>query len=115
MLLDEVAEVLAINLDEELEFNTTRRLRSPHDTLTICSSVLVISSSEQIVDSKSVVREAIALAHVYVKDYLTSERIVSSDAKDSQVSKISAHRCIAEMCLSYLAVNGPTLSDKNVM
>ena len=115
MLLDEVAEVVAIDLDEDPEFDTTRRLRSPHDILTICPSLLVISSSEQIVDSKLVLRETIALAHLSVKDYLTSERIVSSDAKNFQVSKTSAHRCIADMCLSYLVVNGPTLSDKNVI
>ena len=115
MLLDEVAEVVAIDHDEDPEFDTSRRLRSPHDILTVCSSLVVISSLEQIVDSQFVFKDAIALAHLSVKDYLTSGRILSSDVKDFQISRKSAHRCIAEMCLSYLAVNGPTLNDKNVM
>ncbi|KAK0512604.1 hypothetical protein JMJ35_004621 [Cladonia borealis] len=115
MLLDEVAEVVAIDLDDDPEFDTTRRLRSPHDILTICSSLVVLSTSEQIVDSQFVFKDAITLAHLSVKDYLTSGRIVSSDAKDFQISRKSAHRCIAEMCLSYLAVNGPILNDENVM
>ena len=119
MLLEEVAEVVAIDLAEDPEFDRARRLRQPQDIVSICSSLVVISSEQiQANDSrseKSILRDMIALAHLYVKDYLTSERIVSTSAAHFQISALGAHRCLAEMCLSYLAENSPKITALSPM
>ena len=114
MLLEEVAEVVAIDLAEEPKFDRARRLRQPQDIVSICSSLVVVSSEQiQASDSrseKSILRDMITLAHLSVKDYLTSERIVSTSATHFQISGLGAHRCLAEMSSSYVAENSPKIT-----
>jgi hypothetical protein len=121
MSLDEIAEVVAIDLTKDPKFDDARRLRRPQDVVSICSSLVIVSSEQiQAYDKywnpkEPVLTDMIALAHLSVKDYLTSTRIVSTSAAPFQISERSAHRCVAEMCLSYLAENGPKINDVSLV
>ena len=117
MSLDEIAEVVAIDLTKNPKFDDARRLRRPQDVVSICSSLVVVSSEQIQADNTNsqpeepVLTDMIALAHLSVKDYLTSTRIVSTSTAPFQISERSAHRYLAEMCLSYLVENGPKVND----
>lgn len=110
MLLEEVAEVVAIDLAEDPKFDVARRLHQPQDVVSICSSLVVVSSEQIQADKfqpeESMLRDMIALAHLSVKDCLTSEKIFSTSAARFQISELSAHRYLAQTCLSCLAENG---------
>ena len=71
MLLEEVAEVVATDLAEDPKFDVARRLRQPQDVVSICSSLVVVSSEQIQADEsqpeESMLRDMIALAHLSVK------------------------------------------------
>ena len=75
LLLEEVAEIVAINT-EEAQFNPEDRLSDPRDLLTICSS-LVTTVSVTTEGNYGASNEAteLRLAHFSVKEYLISDRI----------------------------------------
>ena len=68
--LEEVAEIVAFDVEAGYQFNDENRLAEPEDVLNMCSS-LVISVEP---DSESKVT-MVRLAHFSVKEYLVSDRI----------------------------------------
>ena len=91
----ELAEVVAIDEDEDPGFDPERRFPEPEEILLICSS-LVTTVEEQ--HSRKTVR----LAHFSVKEYLVSSQIMSGEASKYSIEEIHANFCIAKDCLSYI-------------
>ncbi|KAF7506336.1 hypothetical protein GJ744_011909 [Endocarpon pusillum] len=95
--LEEVAEVIAIDVEESPRFDPEKRLPEPRDILTICSSL--ISLEEKAFANAQVI---VRLAHFSVKEYLVSERIRHGRAKDYSLKEIATNALLAEDCLAYL-------------
>ncbi|KAI9878518.1 MAG: hypothetical protein M1830_000699 [Pleopsidium flavum] len=91
--LEEVAEAVAVKPGCGLDF-VENRLFDPYEILTICSSLVTIS------DESSEIR----LAHYSVKEYLTSERVLSGPASAFATFEISTNRDLTELCLTYLSL-----------
>src|SRR5579862_7847890 len=88
--LEEVAEVIAVDIEDNPRFDTKRRLPEPRDILTICSSLITIVTG--------VANEQVRLAHFSVREYLVSERIQTGYS----IREMPANISIAETCLAYL-------------
>ena len=101
--IEELAEVVAIELDESSHFDPDMRLREPRDVLTICSSLITTSYSEVPDDYKRrlVEVEQVSLAHFSVKEYLVSGDIRIGPALHYNIVK-NANDLIAQACLTYL-------------
>ncbi|KAI9876330.1 MAG: hypothetical protein M1830_006749 [Pleopsidium flavum] len=91
--LEEVAEAVAVKPGCGLDF-VDDRLFDPYEILAICSSLVTIS------DESSEIR----LAHYSVKEYLTSERVLSGPASAFATFEISTNRDVTELCLTYLSL-----------
>jgi hypothetical protein len=97
--IEEVAEVVAVDIECDPRFDPGRRLREPQDILAICSS-LITTTSETIKGSHNkTTGTQIRLAHLSVKEYLVSERV---QAAQYSIQEICANVSIAEICLAYL-------------
>ena len=110
--LQEVAEVVTINIQEDPRVNVEKRFQEPQDVLTMCSS-LITYSGESLTDTKTV-----QLAHFSVKEYLLSTRIHQGKAKIYGFSDLQANASIANDCVAYLmqfdnlySVTYPTYSE----
>jgi hypothetical protein len=97
--IEEVAEIIAVDIECDPRVDPGKRLREPQDVLAICSS-LVTTTSEMIKSShnKKTGRQ-VRLAHFSVKEYLMSERV---QATQYSIQEIRANVSIAEICLAYL-------------
>ena len=117
LLLEELAETFAIDVDETPRFDPERRLPEPREILTICSSLITLTNYKYNIpdeesgseayhdwhanneeDSKTYVR----LAHFSVQEYLVSERIQHGTAPHYNIRAIESNRVLAEDCLAYL-------------
>ena len=96
LILEEVAEVVAIDVNDSPRFDPERRLAEPRDILTICSSLITVAIDGE--NSSNSVR----LAHFSVKEYLVSERIRLSKAQGFSIQEVDSNGVIAEDCLAYL-------------
>jgi len=114
--LAEVAEVLAINLDDRPHFDPDQRLPDPRDILTICSGLVTVSPMQvQCMDRYEGAGEdtgnqhqcivhtgELRLAHFSVKEYLISEHIQIGGTPHYRFSKSIADAFISQICLVYL-------------
>ncbi|KAH0545421.1 hypothetical protein FGG08_000562 [Glutinoglossum americanum] len=100
LLLEEVAEAIAIDFSDPPRFDLGRRLREPREVLEICSSLVTVSRVFWI--GRGVEVELLRLAHFSVKEYLVSDRIRDGPAARYSVQEIHANRRIAQGCLVYL-------------
>ncbi|MCJ1391258.1 hypothetical protein MMC18_004121 [Xylographa bjoerkii] len=91
------------------------RISDPQFILELLGSLVIVSSIEYIVEDpytitewfrddhpESVRSDAVRLAHLSVKEYLTSERIVQSALSKFALGSAMAHGQIAEACMLYL-------------
>ena len=112
--IDEVAEVIAVDIEGDSRFDPENRLREPRDILTICSS-LVTTAASTIEDyyGNLIEGEELRLAHFSVKEYLVSDRVQTGPASQYTVKKC-ADEYIARTCLTYLLhFRGPMLLTSN--
>ena len=121
--LEEVAEILAIDVDQTPRFDPERRWPEPRDILRICSSLITITmhSSDASVqddlnedsqdqDTYSVAESIdaqgpityVRLAHFSVKEYLVSDRVRQGMASHYSIREIESHGILAEDCIAYL-------------
>ena len=102
LLLGEVAEVIAIDVNESPRFNPDKRYPEPQDILTICSSL--ISLQEEVLEDNDPddPRVIVQLAHFTVKEYLISQRIQKGRLKQYSIQEVDANAFIAESSLAYL-------------
>lgn len=106
----DVAEAVAI--DRECHtFDPEDRLADPFDIVEVLSSLVTYSSAQIAlnIDEGSSCRYAgaeratgLRLSHYSVKEYLLSDRLRNKGASKFYISVYAAHKCIAEVCLTYL-------------
>ena len=118
LCLDQLAEALVIKEDGNVEM-TDRG--SPQDTIDILAGLITIeetksiegpasSASDHIGGVESVERSRtqvqpsprVSFAHYSVKEYLESQRIKQSGARQFSLEKGDGHRLLSQSCLAYL-------------
>jgi ankyrin repeat protein len=93
--IEEVAEVIAIDIERNPAFDREEVLEDPLDALDICSSLVTITTDED--------RGQLAvLAHYSVKEYLLSDRIRTGNAAQYSMQSAVCHSIIAKACIEYL-------------
>ena len=98
LLVEEMAEVVAINVERSPAFNGEEVLEDPLEVLGICSSLVTITATEDHSPTKRIV----TLAHYSVKEYLSTEQILQSRAARYSIQDIACNDFIAKGCLSYI-------------
>ncbi|KAH7006849.1 hypothetical protein EDB80DRAFT_578291, partial [Ilyonectria destructans] len=100
MHLDEIAEVLAVDVAAKPRphYDPRKRLvnseRFFHKHSNLISVLTIKGKAEQ--------HQELRLAHLSVRDYLLSKKIVGSPASYFSIDSLSANRSIAEACIGYL-------------
>ncbi|KAF2874211.1 ankyrin repeat-containing domain protein [Massariosphaeria phaeospora] len=125
MRLREIAEVIAINRDNEPAFDEDDKLEDPLDALMICGSLFTVIPLEEeairynpfgfgadntdeidadvsIVEQRARAHHQIVLSHQSVKEYLITDRIGSSPASRYRLSPLESHTMLAKTCIAYL-------------
>lgn len=104
--LEEIAKIIAIDIEGSFRFDLAHRFPESRDILTICSSLISLSSS--IVDDMNVEmndesdKVVVRLTHFSIKEYLIFERILQGDVRQYNILKINANIAIYNDCLAYL-------------
>ncbi|KAI0379596.1 hypothetical protein F5Y04DRAFT_290200 [Hypomontagnella monticulosa] len=99
--LEELADVVAVNVKSDPRFDPELRFSEPRDMLTICSSLVTLSTNAED-GSGGEAAEQIRLAHLSVREYLISDRILVGKAARYSVQDVSAHDSISQICLAYI-------------
>ena len=112
--LEELAEVIAIDIEECPRFDPANKLPEPRVILKICSSLVSLETYENMDDENENVEDGnesvddgyesvvVRLAHFSVKEYLVSERILQGNARRYSIREINANIVIQNDCLAYL-------------
>lgn len=117
----QLAEVVAVDEDEDPRFDPERRFPEPEDILLICSSLVTAteedcdyfsdddeaSYDDEVSDDDSRQRRRmrvvkVKLAHFSVKEYLVSSQITNGEASHYSIRETDANVRIARDCLSYM-------------
>jgi hypothetical protein len=100
MHLTEIAEVMAIDFDAHPRpvYDPRRRLVSPARFFHKYSNLVSVFT----IKAKHVQHRELRLAHLSVRDYLLSGKILGTPVTYFAINSLSAHRSIAETCLFYL-------------
>jgi hypothetical protein len=93
-----VAEIVAIDPEQDPAFNEDDILEDPFDALRVCSSLISVLAEDLPDAARKVV-----LAHYSVKEYLLSDRIQRGDAVRYGLHSASSNAVLARSCLGYLA------------
>ena len=114
LFLDEVAEIVAFDVDSDDKFNVENRLAEPEDVLNMCSSLVInieTNSDDDQKDNKaddipanstSRTRVMVRLAHFSVKEYLVSDRILTGSAAFFRIDEEASNTRIGATGLSCL-------------
>lgn len=98
--LKELAEVVAINIEDVPSFDEEDRLRHPTDLLRICSSLVNLHYEEENIDEPPDILDCeIRLAHYSVREYLVSK---IEEPAFAGFAEMSAHLSMAKSCVAYL-------------
>ena len=118
--LKELAEIVAIDIDETPRFDPEIRWPEPREILMMCSSLITLTpdfyhsidgesrcgfvdtSPELFVDMERASRTYVRLAHFSVKEYLVSDRIKHGIAARYSIREIESHGVVAGDCIAYL-------------
>lgn len=101
--IEEIATVIAVDVECDLQLDEERCLSEPGALLEICSSLVTTSDSTLEHPSGESNRiEELRLSHFSVKEYLTSERIRSRTTAKFSILEMPAHLSIAQTCIAYL-------------
>jgi hypothetical protein len=90
--LEEAVDLIAINPSSQPAFTPENRMPIPEEIIQYCSSLVILAHKGK--------RAEIQLAHFSVKEYLLSDRLEPSLAKE--LGEIPAKASIVDVCLSYL-------------
>ncbi|KAF2706267.1 HET-domain-containing protein, partial [Pleomassaria siparia CBS 279.74] len=99
--LDEVAEIVAIDVEDKPKFDPEDVLEDPMDVLDIFSSLVTVTTNSVTWELESGA-PIVALAHYSVKEYLLSDRIRKGSAARYGMQESICHGSIAKGCLGYL-------------
>lgn len=97
LTIEEIAEVVAIDVERDPAFDSDEILEDPLEALNICSSLVVVMTQEA-----NPVQRIIGLAHYSVQEYLVSDRIRQGQAKQYSMLRTESHNAIAKSSLIYL-------------
>jgi ankyrin repeat protein len=101
LTLDEIAEIVAIDVDRDTLYDEEEVLEDPMEALDICSSLVSISTHTG--DNKQgSSRQVAMLAHYSVKEYFLSDRIRAGNASIYSMQHTTCHGILARSCLGYL-------------
>lgn len=100
MHLDEITEVLAIDFSVKPrpQYEPRKRLVNSAKFFHKHSNLVSVST----VKNRARQHQELRLAHLSVRDYLLSNKIVGSPASFFTINSLSAHRSIAGACIVYL-------------
>lgn len=114
LTVEEVAELVAFDVDGEPKFDAANRLADVEEILDLCSSLTICTMPDSAesddtnrdLEGSTTISEAggpiIRLAHFSVKEYLLSSRIRQGPAAFFSVDEQASHLRIAQTCLSCL-------------
>jgi hypothetical protein len=90
--IKETVDAIAVNTEGDPYFNPDNRMPDPQEISRYCSSLVVVVPIES--------GDMLQLAHLSVKEYLTSNRVETTVAAEFQM--VTASASIARVCLGYL-------------
>jgi hypothetical protein len=101
LTIDEIAEIAAIDVDRDTQYDEEEVLEDPMEGLDICSSLVSISTDmgDRRLGSS---RQVAMLAHYSVKEYFLSDRIRAGNASRYSMQHTLCHGILARFCLGYL-------------
>ncbi|KAL8956660.1 MAG: hypothetical protein Q9193_005878 [Seirophora villosa] len=108
LTVQELAEVLAIDVEAEPRFDVNSRLADDDDVISVCSSLITITQGPDEWHSRSYwwaagePKNYVRFAHFSVKEYLTSRTILDGPAARYAAGPLRGHITIAEDCISYV-------------
>ncbi|ELR06475.1 hypothetical protein GMDG_08000, partial [Pseudogymnoascus destructans 20631-21] len=107
LLVEELAEVVAINVERETAFDRDEALEDPMDVLDICLSLVSVVMIEEPSLSEpnrrlSTISRTATLAHYSVQEYLVSARICQGRAARYSMQPDACHGYIAKGSIGYL-------------
>jgi len=108
--LEEVAELIAVDVNEVQGFDFTKRAPDPEDVLEICSSLVTCvdankddaDADDEDVEPPSTTKRMVRLAHFSVKEYLVSDRIRTGSAACFSIDETLSHAKIGQTSLTCL-------------
>ncbi|KAH6644841.1 ankyrin repeat-containing domain protein [Boeremia exigua] len=112
MLVDEIAEVVAIDVARDPAFDHDEVLEDPLEALNICSSLVTISTIQT--RGLGHAEQVIALAHYSVQEYLVSDRIKQGPANQYRMHEAECHGVMMDGCLRYLLQLQRPLSEEAI-
>ena len=115
--VEELAEVVAINVERETAFDRDEVLEEPMDVLDICTSlvslVMTEGSSSGPKRSLSTTSRTVTLAHYSIQEYLVSARICQGRAARYSMQPAACHGYIAKASIGYLLQFEKGLFDRS--
>jgi hypothetical protein len=105
--VEELAKVVAINVERETAFDQDEVLEDPMDVLDICLSLVLVVMIEEPSLSElnrrlSTISQTATLAHYSVQEYLVSARICQGRAARYSMQPAACHGYIAKGSIGYL-------------
>ncbi|KAL6808340.1 pfs domain-containing protein [Trichoderma sp. SZMC 28015] len=103
LTINEAVDAIAVDTDIKPRFDTKNRMPVPEEIVSYCSSLVVLTDKaigRLRPDYRWEIIQELQLAHLSVKDYLLSDRVPQSFAKD--FNEATARASIAQVCLAYL-------------
>ncbi|OBT50693.1 hypothetical protein VE04_09070 [Pseudogymnoascus sp. 24MN13] len=112
--VEELAEVVAINVEQETAFNRDEILEDPMEVLDICTSLVlvVITDVPSLSELNRRSSTTVTLAHYSVQEYLVSARICQGRAARYSMQPAACHGSIAKGCIGYLLQYEKGLLDR---
>ena len=98
--IDEVVDAIAVDTEGDEYFNETHRMFDPGEISRYCSSLVVVESAKDRSYNMDDESAELQLAHLSVKEYLTSDRLDIHIAEHFQ--QVVAKASISTVCLAYL-------------
>lgn len=110
LTIEEIAEVVAIDVEGEPIFDRDEVLIDPLEALDICSSLITVTDPAE--NENEYLRfglllitgsaKRVSLAHYSVQEYLVSDRIKLGPAKQYHMQEGESHEAIMKGCIGYL-------------
>ncbi|THZ62334.1 hypothetical protein D6C88_08618, partial [Aureobasidium pullulans] len=113
LLIEEVVDLLAVDLDSPIGFDLENRLPNPHEMVQLCSGLVTLGPQSLDPEDDNVEgdfftlfeasgsREEIRLAHFSVKEYLISDNVRNANYQAWLIQPIAA-ASVASVLLTYL-------------
>ncbi|OBT38491.1 hypothetical protein VE00_11148 [Pseudogymnoascus sp. WSF 3629] len=104
LLVEELAKVVALNVERETVFDRTDVLKEPMEVLDICKSLVseVMTGEPSLGELNRPSSTTVTLAHYSVQEYLVSTRICQSRAARYSMRPAACHSYIAKGSIGYL-------------